>query len=419
MLNEANERPIICVVGLGYVGLPLAVLLSEKFTTIGFDICHSRISNLRAGIDSTNEVSKEDLANHAVTLTHDESDLLNANLYIVTVPTPVNKYKSPDLSSLMNATKLISKFLAKGNLVIYESTVYPGTTEEICIPILEEHSGLSCNIDFFVGYSPERVNPGDETRKISAIKKVVSGSNDYALKQVEEVYGKIIAAGVHAAESIKVAEASKIVENIQRDVNIALINEFKIIFDALDVDIYNVLSAARTKWNFLDFRPGLVGGHCISIDPYYLSYKASELNMRTEILNSARFINLSMAKYEATLFVKKLSATFPAAKTKKILILGITFKENCNDMRNSMVEHLASEIRSFGWEIDAYDPLVTELPTDWQSLNLISSIKENNYAGIYVAVAHRQFINWGYDKIKTFGVLGAPIVDLKSCITAD
>ena len=356
------ENIRIAIIGLGYVGLPLAVEFGKKYQTLGFDINKKRIIELESGIDTTDEVTKNELLQSSrLSYSLDKNDIKDCDVYIVTVPTPVNKDKEPDLFPIISATKMIGEFVSSGNTVIYESTVYPGLCEEVCLPILEEKSSLELNKDFFLGYSPERINPGDKEHRLVDILKITSGSNEEALDFVDSLYSSIINAGTYRASSIKVAEAAKIIENTQRDVNIALINELSIIFEKLNINTGHVLEAAGTKWNFLKFKPGLVGGHCIGVDPYYLTYKANQVNYDPKIILAGRNLNDSMGSYIAQRLMEKLEVTSSSNNTKRILILGLTFKENCPDIRNTQVIEVIHHLENNGLKVDCYDPLASKV----------------------------------------------------------
>lgn len=392
-----NDK-VICVIGLGYVGLPLALEFSKKgFSVIGYDVNKLRVEELSLGIDRTDEVAPEDLPKlTGLSYVSDIRDAGNCNIYIVTVPTPIDTRRMPDLTPLLNASKDVGSVLKEGDVVIYESTVYPGATEDDCVPVLERTSGLKFNEDFYVGYSPERINPGDKSRPVNRIVKVTSGSTPEVAKEIDELYRNIIEVGTHLAPSIKVAEASKIIENTQRDVNIALINEVSIIFDKMDVDTHAVIDAASTKWNFVKLYPGLVGGHCIGVDPYYLLQKSISLGYVPDIIRSSREINDSMAKYYASSFIKGLISSDVSVKNSRVLVAGITFKENCPDVRNTKVVDLIRELREYGVVVDVYDPLADSLEV-LNEFNLELSSKdavfstENQYDGVLVAVAHDVF----------------------------
>jgi len=382
----------IGIIGLGYVGLPLAVEFGKTIEVVGFDINQSRIDELKRGIDRTLEVESEELrtAKH-LSYSGDTDDLKSVNYFIVTVPTPVDEYHVPDLRPLQSASKTVGSVLKKGDIVIYESTVYPGCTEEVCVPILEMNSGLEFNSDFFAGYSPERINPGDKQHRLPNIKKITSGSSLEVAEKVDQLYKKIIKAGTHKASSIKVAEAAKVIENSQRDLNIAFVNELALIFQRIGIDTHEVLEAAGTKWNFLPFRPGLVGGHCIGVDPYYLTYKAESLGYHPEVILSGRKINDNMPIYVANDVIKLMAKNQLPIHGGKVLVLGVTFKENCPDIRNSKVVDVVRELISFGTLVDIYDPhaAVEEVKYEY-NLELIKSISKK-YHSIVLAVGHKEF----------------------------
>jgi UDP-N-acetyl-D-galactosamine dehydrogenase len=410
----------IGVIGLGYVGLPLAIEFSYQFPVIGFDINANRILDLNSGLDSTNEVEIANLkkANNII-FTSDADTLHDCNFYIVTVPTPINKNKRPDLGPLISASNLIATVLRKGDVVVYESTVYPGATEEDCVPILEKISGLSLNKDFYVGYSPERINPGDKTHRLPDIKKVTSGSNKRSADFIDQVYKKIILAGTHKAESIKVAEAAKVIENTQRDLNIALINELAIIFNLMQIDTESVLKAAETKWNFLPFRPGLVGGHCIGVDPYYLTHKAESLGYNPEIILAGRRLNDGMASFVSSQLVKLLAQKNIKINSSKILILGLSFKEDCPDIRNTKVTDIIEELCEYNCKVSVYDPWVNKLEAKKEyGINLLDKIEDNVYDAIIIAVAHKEFKKMGIKKIRALGKSKHVVYDLKYLFSA-
>lgn len=391
----------IAVIGQGYVGLPLAIEFGKKYPTIGFDINQSRINELKQGIDQTNEATSEQiLSSNQLTFSSDISDIKIANIYIFTVPTPIDEFKTPDLNPLKVASKMIGEVLKKEDIAIYESTVYPGCTEEVCIPILEKASGLAFNKDFYCGYSPERIVPGDKVNTLTTINKVTSGSTPDIADFVDGLYSSIITAGTFKAASIKVAEASKSIENAQRDLNISFVNELALIFDRVGIDTQDVLDAAGTKWNFLKYTPGLVGGHCISVDPYYLAYKAENLGYYPEVILSGRRVNDNMSSFVANKMVKMLIRAGKQIMGSKILMLGVTFKENCPDIRNTKVVDVINELTDFGLEVDAYDyeadPL--ELIEEY-GINLISHINEK-YDGIILAVSHTKFLELNIDLLK-------------------
>lgn len=405
----------IAVIGLGYVGLPLAVEFGKKVNTLGFDINEARINELKSGQDHTLEVSPEELA-QAKYLQFSASldELVASNFYIVTVPTPIDEYNQPDLSPLIKASTSIGKVLKRDDIVVYESTVYPGATEEVCVPILEEVSGLVFNKDFFVGYSPERINPGDKVNTLTKITKITSGSTPEVAELVDKVYQSIISAGTYRAESMKVAEAAKVIENTQRDVNIALINELALIFNKMGIDTEDVLKAAGTKWNFLPFRPGLVGGHCIGVDPYYLTYKAQAIGYHPEIILVGRRLNDNMASYVATNLVKVMIQKDIKIKDANILILGLTFKENCPDIRNTKVVDIVKELKDYEANVDVYDPWinVTESQHEY-GITPVSELVEQKYDAIVLAVAHHQFKELGANNIRKLGKKDVVIYDLK------
>ena len=389
----------IGIVGLGYVGLPLAVEFGKHFDTVGFDVKAARIAELRAGEDGTLETSGEDLAAAThLSFTTELNDLKRCRAYIVTVPTPIDEYKRPDLSPLIGASTSVGKVLKKGDVVIYESTVYPGCTEEVCVPILERESGLKFNRQFFIGYSPERINPGDKEHRLTTIKKITSGSTPEAAEFVDALYRCIITAGTHRASSIKVAEAAKVIENTQRDVNIALVNELALIFARLGIDTEEVLQAAGSKWNFLPFRPGLVGGHCIGVDPYYLTHKAQEIGYNPEMILAGRRLNDNMPLYVASEIVKLMTRKRIHVNGSRILMLGITFKENCPDIRNSKVVDVIRELKKYGAHIDIHDPWAKarECIHEYE-LRLTGSLKEKSYDAVVVAVAHNEFRELGVE----------------------
>ena len=383
----------IAIIGLGYVGLPLAVEFGKHYTTIGFDINTARIDELKAGKDSTLEVSSEELRQvKNLTYTASLDGIKSANIYIVTVPTPIDEHKRPDLTPLLSASHAVGKVLKKGDIVIYESTVYPGATEEDCVPILEKESGLAFNKDFFAGYSPERINPGDKEHRVTNIKKVTSGSTPETAETVDKLYRSIITVGTHKASSIKVAEAAKVIENTQRDLNIALINELSIIFNKMGIDTLEVLEAAGTKWNFLPFRPGLVGGHCIGVDPYYLTHKAQQIGYNPEVILAGRRINDSMGGYVAGRVVKLMTKKRIHVVDSNILILGLTFKENCPDLRNTRVTDIIRELKTYNASVDVYDPWVNPAEAKHEyGITPVSKPVEGKYDAVILAVAHHQF----------------------------
>ena len=412
-----NKKKKICVMGLGYVGLPLAVLLNKKFSVIGLDIDNERIKDLKLGIDKTNELENKKIKNCSVEFTSDANELKKSGIIIVTVPTPIDEYKIPDLSPVKNTTKMIGQYLQKDSIVVYESTVYPGVTEEICIPILEKESGLKWKKDFNVGYSPERINPGDKEHTVEKIKKIVSGDTKETLDILYEVYGAIITAGIHRTASIKTAEAAKVIENIQRDLNIALVNELSIIFHKMNIDTNEVLEAAGTKWNFIKFVPGLVGGHCIGVDPYYLTFKAESLGYNPQVILAGRRINDSMGKYVAENIVKQLIKTGKSVKGSKVLILGLTFKENTSDIRNTRIVDIYNELKEYEIKSYIYDPYVDKKSAKNEyNIELIDDVKNNKpYAAIVLGVKHKEFLhNFSLDKCKEISVKNqAILIDIK------
>ena len=410
----------IGVVGLGYVGLPLAAEFGKHFETVGFDVKTGRIEELKAGRDSTLEVGREELAAATrLSFTSSLKDLKTCRVYIVTVPTPIDTYKRPDLGPLVAASTSVGKVLKKGDVVVYESTVYPGCTEEVCVPILERESGLTFNRDFFVGYSPERINPGDKQHRLPTIKKVTSGSTPEAAEFVDALYRSIITAGTHKASSLKVAEAAKVIENTQRDVNIALINELALIFARLGIDTEEVLRAAGSKWNFLPFRPGLVGGHCIGVDPYYLTHKAQEIGYHPEMILAGRRLNDSMPVHVAGEIVKLMTAKRIQVNGSRILVLGITFKENCPDIRNSKVVDVVREMQKYGAKVEVYDPWADSAECRHEyGLRLTRSLKRNGYDAAIVAVAHQQFRELGVAQVHKLCRRNHVIYDIKHVFPA-
>ncbi|MGH8209573.1 MAG: Vi polysaccharide biosynthesis UDP-N-acetylglucosamine C-6 dehydrogenase TviB [Steroidobacteraceae bacterium] len=418
MLNLLKCR--IGVVGLGYVGLPLAVEFGKHFDTTGFDVKAGRIAELKAGRDSTLEVSKAELRSASrLTFTMDLAALKRCQVYIVTVPTPIDEYKRPDLTPLVKASESVGKVLQRGDVVVYESTVYPGCTEEICVPILERESGLKFNKDFFAGYSPERINPGDKEHRLPTIKKVTSGSTPEVADFVNKLYASIITAGTHQASSIKVAEAAKVIENTQRDVNIALINELALIFNRLGIDTEEVLNAAGSKWNFLPFRPGLVGGHCIGVDPYYLTHKAQEIGYHPEMILAGRRLNDNMALYVADQITKLMASKRIHVNGARALVLGITFKENCPDIRNSKVVDVVRELQKNGAAVDIYDPWAdnAELKHEY-GLRVIRSLESRRYDVAVVAVAHKEFRELGAEGVRKLCKKSHVLYDIKQVFPA-
>ena len=405
----------IGIIGLGYVGLPLAVEFGKKYPVLGFDINQRRVDELDAGHDATLEVSDTELADvENLTFSCNKQELADCNVYIVTVPTPIDDSNAPDLTPLRKASELLGEFVKKGDVVIYESTVYPGATEEVCLPIIEKVSGLVFNQDFFAGYSPERINPGDKVNTLTKIMKITSGSTPEAGQFVNNLYSSIITAGTHLAGSLKVAEAAKVIENTQRDLNIAIINEFAKIFNRLGIDTEEVLNAAGTKWNFLKFKPGLVGGHCISVDPYYLTHKAQEVGYRPEVILAGRRINDGMGEYVATQLVKKLSSQKIHIDEAKVLVLGFTFKGDCPDVRNTKIVDIVKELKDFNMSVDVYDDWANPAEVEHEyGLSLIDSLKENHYDGIILAVDHSEFKEMGVDAIRKLGKAKHVLYDVK------
>ena len=419
MLTLNNIK--IGVIGLGYVGLPLAVEFGKKFDVVGFDINQTRIGELQSGVDHTLEVSSDELKDSPrLSFSADLQQLANCNFYIVTVPTPIDDYKQPDLTPLIKASQTIAKVLKKGDVVVYESTVYPGATEEDCIPVLEQHSGLVYNQDFFAGYSPERINPGDKEHRVTNIKKITSGSTPEIADLVDAVYNQIVTVGTHKASSIKVAEAAKVIENTQRDVNIALINELALIFNKLGIDTEEVLKAAGTKWNFLPFRPGLVGGHCIGVDPYYLTHKAQSIGYHPEIILAGRRLNDSMGAYVANQLVKAMLKKRMVVDGAKVLLMGLAFKENCPDLRNTKITDIVAELEEYNIQVDVYDPWVDGAQAQHEyGINPISAPQVGQYDGIILAVAHEQFKALGADEIRAWGKPAHVLYDLKYVLSSD
>ena len=405
----------IGIIGLGYVGLPLAVEFGKKYPVLGFDINQKRVDALQCGHDATLEVSDSELADvKNLTFSCNKQELAECNVYIVTVPTPIDDGNAPDLTPLRKASELLGEFVKKGDVVIYESTVYPGATEEVCLPIIEKVSGLVFNQDFFAGYSPERINPGDKVNTLTKIMKITSGSTPEIGEFVNNLYGSIITAGTHLAGSIKVAEAAKVIENTQRDLNIAIVNEFAKIFNRLGIDTEEVLNAAGTKWNFLKFKPGLVGGHCISVDPYYLTHKAQEVGYRPEVILAGRRINDGMGEYVATQLVKKISSQKIHVDEAKVLVLGFTFKGDCPDVRNTKIIDIVKELKDFNMSVDVYDGWANPAEVEHEyGLSLISSLKENYYDGIVLAVDHSEFKNMGVEEIRKLGKEKHVLYDVK------
>lgn len=415
-MSKSND--VIGVVGLGYVGLPLAVEFGKNTKTVGYDVNTSRIEELISGTDSTLEVSDAELATAShLSYTTELDKIRECNIYIVTVPTPIDNYKRPDLRPLLSASHAVGKVLSKGDIVIYESTVYPGATEEDCVPILEQESGLTFNKDFFVGYSPERINPGDKEHRVTTIKKVTSGSTPDTADRVDALYQSIITAGTHKASSIKVAEAAKVIENTQRDLNIALVNELALIFNKLGIDTLEVLEAAGTKWNFLPFRPGLVGGHCIGVDPYYLTHKAEAIGYIPQVILAGRRINDNMGGYVTGRVVKLMTQKRIHVVDANILIMGLTFKENCPDLRNTRVVDIIRELKTYHAQVDVYDPWVDAAEAEHEyGITPVSEVKKSHYDAIIIAVAHEQFREMGESGIKSLAKSNSVIFDVKNLL---
>ena len=405
----------IAIIGLGYVGLPLAVEFGKKYQTLGFDINKARIDELKNGTDNTLEVSDEELASTKnLSFSCEVEELTNSNVYIVTVPTPIDGHKQPDLTPLIKASEMLGKVVGKGDIIIYESTVYPGATEEACIPVVERVSGLTFNQDFYAGYSPERINPGDKEHRVTNILKVTSGSTPEIATIVDDLYRSIIIAGTHKASSIKVAEAAKVIENTQRDVNIALINELSIIFNKLNIDTLEVLEAAGTKWNFLPFRPGLVGGHCIGVDPYYLTHKAQSVGYHPEMILAGRRLNDGMGAYVVSQLVKNMLHKRIQVEGANVLVMGLTFKENCPDLRNTKIVDVVSELKEYNMNVDITDPWCsTEQAEDEYNLSLTDEPKLNSYDAIILAVSHNEYRTMGVDEIRALGKNNHVLYDLK------
>jgi len=423
LLNDrlASRQVVIAVIGLGYVGLPLAVEFGKQFPTIGFDINTRRVKELQGGQDHTLEVEPEELrAARDLRYTDQLHELQAANVFIVTVPTPIDEHKRPDLSPLLKASESIGKVIKSGDVVIYESTVYPGATEEDCIPVIEQVSGLRLNVDFFAGYSPERINPGDKKHRLPAIKKVTSGSTPEVANFVDALYQRVISSGTHKASSIKVAEAAKVIENTQRDLNIALINELAVIFNRMGIDTEAVLQAAGTKWNFLPFRPGLVGGHCIGVDPYYLTHKAQSLGYHPEVILAGRRINDGMGAYVVSQLVKAMVKKRIHVAGAKVLVMGLAFKENCPDLRNTRVVDILKELAEYNIGADVYDPWVSseEAQHEYQ-ITPITQPDNNRYDAVILAVAHQHFQDMGVDAIRALGKATHILYDLKYVFAAE
>lgn len=408
----------IAVIGLGYVGLPLAAAFGKHFPTVGFDINTARVAELERHHDHTLEMSSDELQDAAqLEFSSNPSALVGCNIFVVTVPTPIDEYKRPDLHPLESASRTVGRTIGRGGVVIYESTVYPGATEEICVPIVARESGLAFNRDFYAGYSPERINPGDPQHRLETIMKVTSGSTPEAARLVQALYQRIIHAGTHPASSIRVAEAAKVIENIQRDVNIALINELAMLFHRLDIDTHEVLEAAGTKWNFLPFRPGLVGGHCIGVDPYYLTHKAQQIGYHTDIILAGRRINDSMGSHVAHRAVKLMRQRSVQPTPARVLILGLAFKENCPDLRNTRVVDIVRELRCFNVEVDVHDPWVSAtMAREEYGIVLVAEPTPGHYDAVILAVAHREFVERGAHGIRSFGTPDAVLFDVKRAL---
>ena len=408
----------VAVIGLGYVGLPLAVGFGRQMSTLGFDINQTRIAELKDHRDHTLEVSSDEFAEAKnLTFSANADDLAACNVFIVTVPTPIDDAKRPDLTPLEAASRTVGKAIRTGDIAIFESTVYPGATEEVCVPIIERESGLKYNVDFFAGYSPERINPGDKLHRLETILKVTSGSTPEVADFVDALYGRVITAGTHKASSIRVAEAAKVIENTQRDLNIALINELALIFHKLGIDTSEVLAAAGTKWNFLPFRPGLVGGHCIGVDPYYLTHKAQQVGYNPEVILSGRRINDAMGQHVAQRVIKLMNQRRILPAGSKVLILGLAFKENCPDLRNTRVVDVIAEFRDYHVDVEVYDPWVsaTEAKHEY-NLDLVPELRQGHYDAIVLAVSHHQFIDMGAEKIRALGKPEAILFDVKQAL---
>ena len=418
-MSVINKK--ICVIGLGYVGLPLAVEFGKKMSVMGYDINEPRIKELKSGIDSTLEVSDVELkAADNLSYSSKTEDIKDSNVYIVTVPTPIDKNKNPDLTPLEKASFMLGSVISKGDIVIYESTVYPGATEEVCIPIIEKQSGLKFNEDFYAGYSPERINPGDKEHRVSSILKVTSGSTPEVADTVDDIYKEIITAGTHKASSIRVAEAAKVIENTQRDVNIALINELALIFNRLNIDTEEVLIAAGTKWNFLPFRPGLVGGHCIGVDPYYLTHKAQEIGYNPEMILAGRRLNDNMGCYVVSEVVKLMLQKRIHVNNSKVLMMGLTFKENCPDLRNTRVTDMIEELENYGAIVDVYDPWVDAKEAQHEyNIAPIEQPVIGTYDAVIVAVGHDQFKEMSASDIHAFGKENHVLYDIKYILSTD
>ena len=414
MMKFELETTSVAVVGLGYVGLPLAVAIAEAFPVMGFDIDASRIEDLKQHRDKTGELDPAELVSSACQFSSRQADLAGANLYIITVPTPITKYKQPDLQPLVSASEIVGSVLSEGDVVVYESTVYPGVTEEVCVPILARVSGLEFNVSFFAGYSPERINPGDDSRRVTDIVKVTSGSTPEVASYLSEFYGRFVSAGIHQCPTIQVAEAAKVIENTQRDLNIALVNELAIIFDRMGIDTDSVLDAASTKWNFNRFSPGLVGGHCIGVDPYYLTHRAQHYGYHPEVILAGRRINDGMGAFVTTRVVKLMISRDIRVHKARVLVLGLAFKENCPDLRNTRVIDVVRELESYDIDVAVYDPRVD--PEEAQSvygLKLAQELIEDTYDAIVLAVPHKEFADMGVQEIRRLGRTPSVLFEVK------
>ncbi len=408
----------IAVIGLGYVGLPLAVAFGDKRKVVGFDINAKRIAELKDGMDVTREVSREELAaSGQLSFTDSLQGIADCQIYIVTVPTPIDEYKTPDLTPLVKASESVGKVLKQGDIVIYESTVFPGATEDVCVPVLERCSGMVFNKDFFAGYSPERINPGDKEHRVTTIMKVTSGSTPEIAEEVDALYAGIVTAGTHKASSIKVAEAAKVIENTQRDLNIALMNELSMIFARLGIDTHEVLAAAGTKWNFLPFKPGLVGGHCIGVDPYYLTHKAQAIGFHPDIILAGRRVNDNMGPYAASELVKAMIKKGHTIANSRVLIMGLTFKENCPDLRNTRVIDVIEELREFGCDVDVTDCWANNAEAKQEyGINLVDQPPKNNYDALFLAVPHNEYVALSAEELRTYTKANGVLFDLKGVL---
>ena len=415
------EDTKLAIIGLGYVGLPLAVEFGKRYDTVGFDINRARIEELSQGRDSTLEVSSEELGEaRRLRFSSELSDLADRNFYIVTVPTPIDSAKRPDLTPLIRASETLSKVLKRGDIVVYESTVYPGCTEEVCVPILEKGSGLTFNRDFFAGYSPERINPGDKQHRVTSILKVTSGSTPETADFVDRMYGSIITAGTHKASSLKVAEAAKVIENTQRDLNIALVNDLSMLFNKLGIDTLEVLQAAGTKWNFLPFRPGLVGGHCIGVDPYYLTHKAQEVGHHPDVILAGRRTNDGMGTYVANEVIRLMVRKGINPVRARVLVLGLAFKENCPDLRNTRVVDIVHALRGYNADVDVHDPWINPAEAEHEyALSPLAEPAHGDYDAVIVAVGHQQFLALGVDGIRAYGKPSSVVYDVKYVLPRD